>query len=130
MRLRSDIWVAALIRRAFGAGAHAAVAHGGDAIAGAVFVTVDRLDGTCDLYGPRPQSLDDGETAEGTRTFERVLSRVDRPTMLARIASERRFDSDLWLVDVEDRDGRCFIEPPPYDPARPSPPPVEWPPRG
>jgi hypothetical protein len=126
MRLTSEIWVSALIRRAAAETAAAAVIHRGDATAGAVFVSVDRLDGSCDLYGPSPQAAvaeDDGD-----RRFERLLTRVERPAMLARIASERRFDADLWLVEIEDRDGRSFILPPPIDPTAPVPPAPEWPP--
>jgi hypothetical protein len=28
----------------------------------------------------------------------------------ARLAKERRFDPDLWIVEVEDRDGRSFLD--------------------
>jgi hypothetical protein len=127
MRLRSDIFVAALLRRAFGEGAHGGVVHRGDDTAGAVFVGVDRLDGTHDLYAPASQAL--SEEGDGDRRFERTASRIDRPALLARIASERRFDSDLWFVEIEDRQGRSFIEPPPFDPEAPPPPVIEWPPR-
>lgn len=128
MRLRSDVWVAALVRRAFSGGAHAGVVHHGADEAGAIFVAVDRLDGTVDLWGPAPQS-DFGEWETGERRFERLLARVARPDLLARIASERRFDPDLWAVEVEDRDGRHFIEPPPADPDAPPRPRPEWPPK-
>lgn len=128
MRLRSDLWVAALIRRAYSADASAAIVHHGSQEAGAIFVAVDRLDGTADLWGPAPQA-DLGE-GDGDRRFERLSARVARADVLDRIARERRFDSDLWLVEVEDRAARHFIEPPPPDPdASPRHVP-EWPPRG
>ena len=44
MRLRSDVWVAALVRSAFAGGATAAVLRSGDEAAGAIFVSVDRLE--------------------------------------------------------------------------------------
>ncbi len=128
MRLRSDVWVAALVRRAFAAGATATVVHHGADEAGAIFVVVDRLDGTVDLWGPAPQS-DFTEASPGDRRFERLLARAPRPEAPARIASERRFDPDLWMVEVEDRQGRHFIEPPPADPDAPPPSRPEWPPR-
>jgi hypothetical protein len=128
MRLRSDVWVAALVRRAFAAGATATIVHHGADEAGAIFVVVDRLDGTVDLWGPAPQS-DFTETSPGDRRFERLLAAAARAEAPARIASERRFDPDLWLVEVEDRRGRHFIEPPPADPDAPPPSRPEWPPR-
>jgi hypothetical protein len=128
MRLRSDVWVAALVRRAFAGEAHAAVVHRGADEAGAIFVAVDRLDGTVDLWGPAPQTdFDAVET--GDRHFERLLGRAPRADLLARIASERRFDADLWLVEVEDRAGRHFIEPPPADPDAPPRVVPDWPPK-
>ncbi|MDK9697807.1 MAG: DUF1491 family protein [Siculibacillus sp.] len=128
MRVRSDLWVAALIRRAFAAGATAGVVHHGADEAGAIFVALDRLDGAADLWGPAPQS-DFTETSSGDRRFERLVGRVTRADVLARIASERRFDPDLWLVEVEDRLGRHFIEPPPADPDAVSPARPVWPPK-
>jgi hypothetical protein len=128
MRLRSDVWVAALVRRAFAVGATATVVHHGADEAGAIFVAVDRLDGGVDLWGPAPQS-DFSEASPGDRRFERLATSAPRAEALARLASERRFDPDLWLVEVEDRQGRHFIEPPPADPDASPPPRPEWPPR-
>ena len=128
MRLRSDVWVAALTRRAFAAGATATIVHRGADEAGAIFVAVDRLDGRADLWGPAPQADFDGAET-GDRRFERLLAQVPRADIAARIVSERRFDTDLWLVEVEDRQGRHFIEPPPPDPDAPPPYRPLWPPR-
>ena len=128
MRLRSDVWVAALVRRAFAGGAHAGIVHHGADEAGAIFIAVDRLDGGNDLWGPAPQS-DFGETDGGDRRFERLAARVPRDEIRARIASERRFDGDLWLVEVEDKAGRHFIEPPPADPDAPPRVVPDWPPK-
>ena len=127
MRLRSDVWVAALVRSAFAGGATAAVLRSGDEAAGAIFVSVDRLDGTGDLHGPAPQ-IDADETS-GERRFETVLARRPLDEIAARIERERRFDSDLWWVEVADRAGRCFIAPPPHDPAAPAPVRPAWPPK-
>jgi hypothetical protein len=72
-------------------------------------VIVDRLDGTADLYGPAPQSAF-AESRPSERLFQLVLGRSDRPAVDARIASELRFDPDLWIVEVENRDGRAFLD--------------------
>lgn len=128
MRLASEIWVSALIRRAFAAGAGAMVRRRGDATAGAIWVVVDRLDGTVDLHVPQPQSeIDEGRGDD--RRFETVLDRAPSTEASARIDKEVRFDSDLWVVEIEDRDGRCFIDPPPFDPKAPPRVSPVWPPK-
>lgn len=110
MRLRSDIWVAAYLRRVAVEGAFAALRRRGSPEAGAIFVKVDRLDGTAALFEPAPQS----EVAD--RGVERQWARahreewVDGALVEARIAREIGFDPDLWLVEVEDRQGRNWLD--------------------
>jgi hypothetical protein len=107
MRLTSEFWVAALVRRCFGENAFAAVVSKGAAEAGAIYIVLDRLDGTIDLFGPAPQSAFDDDHA-GQRLFERLLDRADREAVTARLASEARMDPDIWVVEVEDREARLF----------------------
>lgn len=116
MRLTSEFWVSALIRRCFAENAYASVARRGAAEAGAICLVVDRLDGTRDLYVPAPQSAFDQETS-GQRLFELLLARADPETVAARLAAERRMDPDIWVVEIEDRAGRVFWDlcPPPRD---------------
>jgi hypothetical protein len=109
MRVKSALWVAAYVRRCHGEGAFAVVVRRGAEEAGAITVTVDRLDGTSDLYVPAPQSVFDAAQPE-ERLFLRVLERAGADDISARLASERKFDSDIWIVTVEDRDGRSFLE--------------------
>ena len=82
--------------------------HGADE-AGAILVVVDRLDGSADLYGPAPQSAFD-ESRPSDRRFQNMLERVAREAIDAKLANELRFDPDLWVVDVEDRAGRAFLD--------------------
>ncbi|MCB4768950.1 DUF1491 family protein [Ancylobacter sp. Lp-2] len=109
MRLKSAIWVSALIRRANGVGAFAAVRRRGAEEAGAAFVKVASLDGKAALYGPAPPSLDDEVSPE--RRFV-VLVPADRAEVEAeeRMVKEIRFDPDLWFVEIEDREGRSFLD--------------------
>lgn len=116
MRLTSDFVVSALVRRAQGEGAYATVARHGDNTAGAIFVLVDGLDGTAALYGPAPPMMDDAPLpADAALTGNRLFavrelspepSRAAAETILA---SEARFDPDLWVVDIEDRQMRAFV---------------------
>ena len=98
MRLRSDIFISALTRRVFGLGGFAAVERRGADEAGAIFIRHRHRDGTEDLYAPAPQMMA-GE--DGERRFERRLTRVEAADVDATIAREARFDSDLWLVELD-----------------------------
>jgi hypothetical protein len=100
-RLTSDFWVSAYLRQAAHDGLVAVLRRRGASEAGAIFVKLDRLDGTAALYGPAPQSLADDE---GNRRFQLILD-ADPATIEERVARERRFDSDLWLVEIENRQG-------------------------
>lgn len=108
MRVTSGLFVAALIRRAFSAGAFAAVTARGAEEAGAIFVVIDRLDGTLDLYGPAPQAVFEDRPSD--RLFTRLKERVSSADIGAALTRERRFDPDLWTLTIEDREGRAFVE--------------------
>ncbi len=106
-RLRSDFWVSAYLRRCGVEGVDAALRKRGASEAGAIFVKVDHLDGTASLYGPAPQLfLDD----TGERLFTPVLQAVTPLDVEERMTRELRFDSDLWLVEIDDRQGRHFLD--------------------
>ena len=65
MRLKSNIWVSAYLRRCQTEGVFGAVRHRGAEEAGAVFVKVSLLDGNAMLYVPAPQtSYDDGRPVD------------------------------------------------------------------
>jgi len=107
MRLKSEVWVKAYLRRAAIAGAPGVVVRRGDADAGIILIKIARLDGHCDLYGPAPAGLtsDDGE-----RRWIRLAEKVPEHEVEARVAGERRLDPDLWVVEIEDRNGSHFLE--------------------
>ena len=109
MRLRADFWVSAFLRRCAHEGAAAVLRRRGAAEAGAIFVKLDRLDGAAALFGPAPQSEAD---ADGSRLFARLHDSlwIDPAEAEEKIARQIRFDPDLWLVEVEDRLGRCFLD--------------------
>lgn len=109
MRLRSDIWVAAYRRYAVAGGAYVVLRRKGAAESGSIFIHVDQLDGRGVLYGPAPQS---DVAASGERSFVRLHAEdaLDAAAIEARLAKELRFDSDLWIVVVEDRQGRPFLD--------------------
>ena len=109
MRLRSDIFVSAYIRRCQVENVPAVLRRRGSAEAGAIFVKVDRLDGTCALYGPAPQAALDEDAG---RRFVRLHATATIASAMAeeRLARELRFDSDLWIVEAEDRGGLSRLD--------------------
>jgi hypothetical protein len=110
MRIRSDFWVAAYIRRCATIGVAAVLRRRGAAEAGAIFVKIDRLDGSSALFGPAPQS----EVEGADRHFGRLHAAdwIDAASVEERLRREIAFDVDLWIVEVEDRLGRHFLDVP------------------
>lgn len=103
MLISSDVWVSALIRRAQLAGASAVVARKGDARAGAVLVkTWDTLNRTARLYS---ESIG----ADGERLWIQPHPDAPEPDLDAYARRQIDFDPDLWIVEVEDREGRHFL---------------------
>jgi hypothetical protein len=94
MLLSTDIWVSALIRRIELAGSFAYIARKGDPRAGAVLLKVLNL-----------------------RTYETRLYRPESDELWRRVATadddyitrQVRYDPDLWVVEVEDVEGRTFL---------------------
>src|SRR5665213_2946374 len=109
MRLKSGIWVAAYLRRCSVEGAFAAVRRRGAEEAGAIFIKISRPDRTAALYGPAPQTaFADAQPAE--RMFSIILRNAPDADLEARLVREIRFDPDVWIIEVEDRDGRNFLD--------------------
>ena len=82
-------------------------AHGDDT-AGAVLVKMNPLDGTA-------RALTRGfDLASGDRRWL-TLAEGAEPDVDATIASQRRVDPDLWVIEVEDRAGRHLLGAPGLD---------------
>ena len=107
MRLRTDIWVAAYMRTQEVGGGYATLRRRGAAEAGSVFIVIDRLDGRCALFAPGPS---DEETAERRFVRAHKAEWVESPDISDRLARELKRDPDLWIVDVERRDGVHGLE--------------------
>jgi hypothetical protein len=110
MRLKSSIWVAAYLRRCQTAGVFGAVRRRGAEEAGAVFIKVALLDGNAVLYVPAPQTVYDD-----SRPIERLFMQTSKQPLPEQSVEERlqkeiRFDPDAWIVEIEDRAGRHFLD--------------------
>jgi len=100
--LSTDIWVGALIRRAELGGAFAVVARKGDPRAGAVLVKVlNRRSGTIRLYS-------EAFRGDGERVWMEPV-KGDEANLDAYIERSRRVDPDLWVVEIDDAEGRHFL---------------------
>jgi len=105
-RLKAGIFVRALIRRAEVAGAQAFVVRKGSEEAGAVFLKIARLDGTSLV-------LSQARRGEGELVWVKPLGgATDDAKAAAYFEKQMKFDPDLWIVEIEDREGRTFVDEP------------------
>ena len=111
MRLKSGIWVSAYVRRCYVKGVAAVIRRRGADEAGAIFIKVNRLDDTADVYGPAPQSAIDEEHPVD-RAFSPAMKAMPVPDGEAEayLSRQIRFDPDLWIIETEDRAGRHFLD--------------------
>ena len=94
----------ALIRRAASAGAFAAVARRGDRDAGALVVKVF-------VDSERVTVWTEGRDDAGERVWRDPLNGPQHERDVdAWLEKEIAFDSDLWIVEIEDREGRAFLD--------------------
>lgn len=102
-RLTAEFWVRAYLARLQMANIPAYVAARGDATAGAVLVKCATLDGQARLF-QRSFDLMTGERSWVTLA-EGPEAEVD-----AAIGRQRRHDPDLWVIELESREGRTLLD--------------------
>ena len=100
-RLTTEFWVSAYLRRLALADIPAFVVAHGDDTAGAVLIKQSPLDGTATLY-QRSYDLD------GAQVWA-VLAEGAEAEVDASVTRQRGFDRDLWVIEVEDREGRHLL---------------------
>ena len=106
MLLSTDVWVGALIRRAEAAGAFAMVLRKGDPRAGAVLIKVlGRREGSVRLYSSALRG-------EGETVWMQPLTDASDTDIEAYVERSRRIDPDLWVIEIEDGEGRHFLTEP------------------
>lgn len=109
MRIATQLKVQALLRRCNAAAVPAVVVRRGDAERGALFVKIATLDRRAKLLGPRPASLDaqgdDDALAAHLDPEGAPEAEVD-----AYLARQVEYDPDVWVVEIEDRAGRSFLD--------------------
>lgn len=106
IELKAKFWVDALVRRAETGLASAYVIRRGDEDAGTVLVKVVAADRLARLFVP-------ARDQNGTRIWQ-LYRRAPIPEPEADDYCRRRTegDPDLWVVEIEDREGRHFLTEP------------------
>ena len=99
MRVTSDFFVSALVRRIFSAGSFAAILRRGSGEAGAIFLIARDRNGNARLYGPADQTAYATDNPDD-RVFSMLVEGAEGD-IENRLEKERRFDSDIWVVEVE-----------------------------
>ena len=102
-RLTAEFWVRAYLNRLRLAAIPAYVTARGDAVAGAVIVKVATMDGRAEAF---QRSVD-------IMTGERVwmtLAEGPEAEVDATLTRQRQRDRDVWIIEVEDRDGRHLLD--------------------
>ena len=106
-RLKTELRVQAWLRRCSVAGLMAAVVRKGDTEAGALFIKVNHFAAGCEVFSG--VAAPDGAPAWFRATGAKPVSEKEADAYLARQVS---YDSDLWIVEIEDpRNVFVFDEP-------------------
>ncbi len=104
MRLKAQVWVSAYIKICAAHDLVATVVRHGDDDAGTIFLRINHLDGTSQLFVPAPAGLSGNEL---DRTWQRAFdggARVDSD-IDDYLSREIEIDSDIWIVEVESQTG-------------------------
>jgi hypothetical protein len=105
-RLKAGIFVRALIRRAEVEGAQAYVVRKGVEESGAILLKISKLDGTSTV-------LSQARRGEGELVWVKPLGdAVDDEKARAWFDKQIKFDPDVWIVEIEDRQSRAFVDEP------------------
>jgi hypothetical protein len=111
MRLKSEIWVKAYIRRLYGETVPVAVLRHGDDDAGAIFIKINTRDGRAQVLSPAP-GADPGAMAGLDRRWSLVFPEgaVEETQADGFLARQARFDPDIWVIELEDSRGRHYLD--------------------
>lgn len=104
-RLTARFWVDAYLARLRLMDIPAFVTSHGDDTGGAVLVKLNTLDGQARVF---QRSFD---LESGARVWMELLSGTE-PEVDASVARQRAMDPDIWVLEVEDRDGRHLLDDP------------------
>lgn len=108
--LKTKLWAEALMRRARLGGAFAYLLHHGDDDAGIALIKVCLMDGRAMVWAPE---RDENYRRIWVPQSAQMQSESEADAWIARA---RRYDRDLWVIEVEDPKGRHFLLPEEHKP--------------
>ena len=104
-RLPTELWVRAHVRRYSMQGIPVVIARRGDEHRGAVVIKINRLEDGCAVL---TQTSDlDGNIAWLAALDGKL---VEESEVDAYIERQITRDRDLWVLEIEDRQGRCLFD--------------------
>ncbi|MGB0505907.1 MAG: DUF1491 family protein [Pikeienuella sp.] len=102
-RLSTDFWVAAYLARLEMAAIPAFLVAKGDATSGAVLIKVATMNGRASAFhralGP-----------DFERIWAPLAEDVEEAEADVALARQREFDADVWIIEIEDKNGRTLLE--------------------
>lgn len=107
-RLTTEIWIAAYLTRLRLATIPAFIVQKGDRTAGAVLVKVNTLNGLACCY---QRSFD---LMSGDRRWV-VLAEGKEPQVDESIDKQKGFDPDIWVIEIETREGHHLLDEPGFE---------------
>jgi hypothetical protein len=109
LRIKANIWISAYIRRLSAVAIPAMITRRGDADAGAIFIKINTLDGFAQVLRPAATGVMDSESE---RFWSQAIpgDRAAESDADAYLARQAKFDSDMWVIEIEDRQGRHFLD--------------------
>jgi hypothetical protein len=115
MRVKSHIWVSAYLRRLNAAFISAVLIRRGDADAGAIYIKVAALDGSCQVFAPLSAQFaqmmpNESLVIDEGRAWQAVYSpsaqEAEADAYLTRQAAR---DPDIWILEVESPEGQHLL---------------------
>ncbi|HBQ35512.1 MAG TPA: DUF1491 domain-containing protein [Rhodobacteraceae bacterium] len=105
IKLTAEFWVQAYLQRLNLANIPAFITQKGDLTAGAILIKLNTLDGKAQLF-ERSFNLETGKRAWVglSASFEAEID--------ASVQRQKSFDSDIWVIEVEDKQGRHLLNEP------------------
>lgn len=101
-RLTSEFWVKAYLARLRLLDIPAFLTARGDKSAGAVLVKINTLDGNAQAF-QRSYDID------GNRIWAPLSQGTDSEVEEA-LSRQRKYDPDIWIIEVEDKQGRSLLD--------------------